>query len=138
MKDTRERWFSAEIVASSAVGEAAPRTTVRISDVVEVGDVQYVAKHEKLGLPCCSRSASSPGKSKKRQAPVSPGVAKKNSFLLQVHLVAVLRLSLLFRKVLRSRGRKEVVVITVMPQFSKGDTNNNLIVFLYRLLAFGI
>ena len=50
VKDTRERWFSAETVASSAVGESAPRTTVRISDVVEVGDVQYVAEHEKLGL----------------------------------------------------------------------------------------
>ena len=77
MKDTRERWFSAETVASSAVGETAPRTTVRISDVIEVGDVQYVAEHEKLGLPCCSRSASSLRKSKKRRAPVSPGVAKK-------------------------------------------------------------
>ena len=54
VKDTRERWFSAETVTSSAVGETAPRTTVRISDVVEVGDVQYVADHEKLGLPCCS------------------------------------------------------------------------------------
>ena len=77
MKDTRERWFSAGTVASSAVGESAPRTTVRISDVVEVGDVQYVAEHEKLDLPCCSRSTSSPGKSKKRRPPVSPGVVKK-------------------------------------------------------------
>ena len=77
VKDTRDRWFSAETVASSAVGEGAPRTTVRISDVVEVGDVQYVAEHEKLGLPCCSRSTSSPGKSKKRREPVSSGVVKK-------------------------------------------------------------
>ena len=77
VKDARERWFSAETVASSAVGESAPRTTVRISDVVEVGDVQYVAEHEKLGLPCCSWSTSSPGKSKKRRAPKSPGVVKK-------------------------------------------------------------
>ena len=77
VKDTRERWFSAETVASSAVGESAPRTTVSISDVVEVGDVQYVAEHEKLGLPCCSWSTYSPGKSKKRRAPVSPGVVKK-------------------------------------------------------------
>ena len=75
VKDTRERWFSVETVASSAVGESAPRTTVRISDVVEVGDVQYVAEHEKLGLPCCSRS--SPGKVKKRQSSASPGVSKK-------------------------------------------------------------
>ena len=75
VKDTRKRWFSAETVASSLVGERAPRTTVRISDVVEVGDVQYVAEHEKLGLPCCSRS--SPGKGKKRQSSASPGVVKK-------------------------------------------------------------
>ena len=39
MKSTRERWFSGETVASSAVGESAPKTTVRISDMVEVGDV---------------------------------------------------------------------------------------------------
>ena len=77
MKDTRERWFSTETLVPSAVGESAPRTTVRMSDVVEVGDVQYVANHEKLGLPCCSRSASKPGKSKQRRVLVSPGVAKK-------------------------------------------------------------
>ena len=76
VKDTREGWFSAETVASSAVGESAPRTTVRISDVVEVGDVQYVAEHETLGLLYCSRSTSSPRKTKKRRAPVSPGVVK--------------------------------------------------------------
>ena len=75
VRDTRERWFSAETVASSAVGETAPRTSVRMSDVFEVGEVQYVEEHEKLCLPCWSRS--SPGKSKKRRAPVSPGVTKK-------------------------------------------------------------
>ena len=77
MKDTRERWFSAETVTSSAVDESAPRTTVPISDVVEVVDMQYMTEHEKLALPCCSRSTSSPGKSKKRRAPVSPGGVKK-------------------------------------------------------------
>ena len=84
VKDTRERWFSAETVASSAVGERAPRTTVRISDVVEVGDVQFVAEHEKLGLPCSSRS--SPGKGKKKQSSASPGVLKKNNFLFVARL----------------------------------------------------
>ena len=74
VKDTREQWFSAETVASSAVRESAPRSTVHISDVVEVGNVQYVAEHEKLGLLCCSRS--SPGKGKKRQSSISPGVSK--------------------------------------------------------------
>ena len=77
VKDTRERWFGAETVVSSVVGETAPRTTVRISDVVEVRDVQYVEEHEKLGLACCSRLALIPGKSKKRRLPVSPGVANK-------------------------------------------------------------
>ena len=77
VQDTRERWFGAETVASSAVGGAAPRTTVRIPDVVELGDVQYVEGHNKLGFHCCSRSVSSPGKSKKMRVPVSPVVAKK-------------------------------------------------------------
>ena len=79
MRDTRERWFGAETVASSAVDETAPRTTVCISDVVEVGDVQYFEEHEKLYLSYCSRSASSPGKNRKRRVPVSPGVAKKKT-----------------------------------------------------------
>ena len=64
INDTRERWFGAETDAQSAVGETAPRTTVRYSDVVELGDVQDVEEHDKLGLPCCSRSDLSPGKSK--------------------------------------------------------------------------
>ena len=53
-KDTQERWFGAETVASLAVSETAPRMTVRISDVVQLGDAQFVEEHEKLGLPCCS------------------------------------------------------------------------------------
>ena len=69
---------------------------------------------------------------------MSPGVAKRNNFQLKVRLLAVLHLSLLFRRVLRSRVREEVVVISVMPQFSKEDTNNNLIVYMFKLLAFGI
>ena len=51
VKDTRECCFGAETVASSALGEAAPRTTVRISDVDEVGDVQYVEEHDKFCRP---------------------------------------------------------------------------------------
>ena len=80
IKDTQERWIGAEFVASSAVGEVAPRTTVRISDVVHAGGVQYVEEHNTLGLPCCTRSLSSPGKIKKRRLPVSPVAAKKTNF----------------------------------------------------------
>ena len=100
--------------------------------------MHYVEEHEKPGLPCCSRSASSPEKGKKRRVPVNPVVAKKNNFQLKVSLLAVPHLNLLFRRVLKSRVREEVIVIAVMPQFSKGDTNNNLIVYMYRLLAFGV
>ena len=63
---------------------------------------------------------------------------KKNSFLLKVRLLAVLQMSLLIRKVLRSWVRDEVVMVAVMPQFSMGDTNNTFIVYMYRLSAFGI
>ena len=115
-------------LASTAVGETAPRTTVRISDVIEVGDVEYVEEHEKFGLPCCSRYASSPGKSKFRRVPVSPSVVKK--LLLKVRLLAVLHLSLLLRRVLGNRVQEEVVVFAVMPQFSRGDVNDNLIVYI--------
>ena len=62
VKYRRDHWFGAGTVASSAVVEVAHRTTVRISDVIEMGDVQYVEEHKKLGLPCCSRSVSSPDK----------------------------------------------------------------------------
>ena len=77
VKVTQERWFGAESVASSAVGEAAPRMTVRISYVSEMGDVQYVEEHSTFGYPCCSRSVSSPGKNKKRRVPLSPVVVEK-------------------------------------------------------------
>ena len=80
MKDTRERWSDADTVASSAVGEAEPRSTVRISDIFEVGDVRFVEEHNKVRLLYCSRSVSSPGKSKKRRVPESPVDAKKTVF----------------------------------------------------------
>ena len=69
---------------------------------------------------------------------MSPGVPKTISFLVKVRLLAVLHLRLLFKRVLRSLVREEVVVIAVMPQFFKGDTLNNLIVYMYRLPAFGV
>ena len=50
VKDTGERWFGAGTVASSPVSEAAPRPTVRISDVVEVGVVQYVDERNKVSI----------------------------------------------------------------------------------------
>ena len=133
VKDTRERWFSAETVASSAVGESAPQTTVRISNVVEVGDVQYVAEHEKLGLPCCGRS--SPGKGKKRQSSASPGVVKRQ-FSVCSPSVSRPSFESALEKSFEKSGRGEVVAIAAMPQYSKGDTSNILTVHLFKLLIF--
>ena len=113
------------------------RWAIRISDVVEVRDVQYVAEHEKLGLHCCCKSASSPGKSKRRRAPVSPGVTKKQ-FSVSSPSASRPSIESALQENLEKSGREEVVAIAVMPQFSKGDTNNNLIVHLYKLLAFRI
>ena len=63
-------------------------------------------------------------------------VSRKRSFLFPVRPLVVLHLSLLFRKALRSRGQGEVVAITAIPQYSKGDTSNDLTVYLYKLLTF--
>ena len=78
VQDTREQWFRAETVTSSAVGESTPRTTARISDLVEVGDVKYIGS-DKLARPCCSRFVSSPGKSEKKRVPVNPVAAQKKT-----------------------------------------------------------
>ena len=137
MKDARERWFTAETVATSAVGESAPRTTVRISDVVEVGDVQYVVEHEKLGLPCCSCSTSSPGKSKKRREPVSPGVVKKQFSVSSPTASRLSFESALQKSFEKSGARRSGRDHRGAPVF-QGVTNNTLTVNLYKLLAFRI
>ena len=107
LKDTRKQWFGAETVAASVVGEGAPRTTVRVSDVVDggmmAGDVHHVEEQNKFGLLCCSESVSSQLKSKKRRVPVSPVAAKKNIFLLEVRLLAVFHLKLLLKTIFRSQ-----------------------------------
>ena len=65
-------------------------------------------------------------------------VSQRRSFLFPGRPLVVLHLSLLFRKALRSRGRGEVVAIAAMPQHSKGDTSDNITVYLYKLLKFRI
>ena len=41
-RDTSERWFGVGSVAFSAVGESSGQQVVRISNVVEVGQVEYL------------------------------------------------------------------------------------------------
>ena len=137
VKGTPKRWFGAETVASTAVGETASWTTVCISDVVDVGDVQNDEEHDQLFLLCCSWSASSPRKCKKGGCQWIP-VLQKKQFSVESPSASRLHLSLLSRLVSRSWVREEVAMIAVMSQYSTGDINNNLIAYMYRLLAFEI
>ena len=136
VKDTGERWFGAGTVASSPVSEAAPRPTVRISDVVEVGVVQYVDERNKVSIVVVDL-CQIPGRARGDECRWVLLLQKKNNFLLEVRL-AVPLLKLLLKRVFESQIREEVVVIAIMPQFSKRDNNNNLVVFMYRLLAIEI
>ena len=123
-----------ENVASSAGGEAAPRTTVRISDGVEAGDVQYVDELNKLGLSSCSRSLSSPGESKKRQVPVRP-VAARQQFSVESPSVSPpsyeAALGKSFEKLGAERSGRDLPNAPVF----QGNIKNSLIVHTYRLLA---
>ena len=69
--------------------------------------------------------------------PVSLVVAKKH-FSVEGPSASRPSFEAALEKKLRSRVRKEAVVVDVMPQFSKGDINNNLILYTYGLPAFEI
>ena len=87
-KDTRERWFGEGSVATSVVGEAAPRTIARKSDLAEMGDVQHVHDCLQRGLPSCGWSPSSHGK---RGALVLVMSYQRRDFQLLVLLLLVLQ-----------------------------------------------
>ena len=117
-KDTGEWWFAAESVASAVVGEAAPRTTVRIANVVEVGHVQFKNEHHNIGLSCCGQSVLSPGKGKKRRVPASPVKSKK---LFSVSGPSADRPSfeVSLGEILRNQEPEETAVIGKLSQYSE-------------------
>ena len=81
-RDTSERWFGVRSVESSEFGEPSCRAGERISDVVEVGEVQYLSESVPArGKPCSSTKISprSPGKGKrKRSATLAPAATPKS------------------------------------------------------------
>ena len=83
-RDTSERWFGVRSVESSEVGEPSCRTGVRISNVVEVGQVRYLSGSVPARVqPCSSSTISprSPGKGKrKRSATPAPAASPKRLF----------------------------------------------------------
>ena len=80
-RDTSERWFGVHSVESSEVGEPSCRAGVRVSNVVEVGQVEYLPGSVPARVqPCSSTTVSprSPGKGKrKRSVTPAPAVVPK-------------------------------------------------------------
>ena len=83
-RDTSERWFGVRSVESSEVGEPSSRAGVRISNVVEVGQVEYLSGSVPAwDQPCSSTtvSARSPGEGKrKRSVTPAPAAGPKRLF----------------------------------------------------------
>ena len=83
-RDTSERWFGVRSVESSEVGEPSCRAGVRISNVVEVGEVEYLSGCvPSRDQPCSSTAISprSPGKGKrKRSVTPAPAAGPKRLF----------------------------------------------------------
>ena len=83
-RDTSERWFGVHSVESSEVGEPSCWAGVRISNVVEVGQVEYLSGSVPArDQPCSSTTVSPqiPGKGKlKRSATPAPAASPKRLF----------------------------------------------------------
>ena len=70
-KDTREHLFGVDSVVSSEVDKTSLRSTLRISDVVEVRDARNFDGRHESSLPSRSRTLLSPGQGKKWRASAS-------------------------------------------------------------------
>ena len=83
-RDTSERWFGVHSIESSEVGEPSCRTGVRITNVVEVGQIEYVSESVLArDQPCSSTKVSSRirGKGKRmRSATPAPAATSKRLF----------------------------------------------------------
>ena len=67
-RDTSERWFGVGSIASSAVGESSGQQAVRISNVVEVVQVEYLPQSvSSVPVPSTIFGIKSPGKGKQKK-----------------------------------------------------------------------
>ena len=82
-RDTSERWFGVASVASSAVGESSGQQAVRISNVVEVGRVEYLPQSvSAIQVPSTSFAVKSPGKGKQKKSETPPPPKLQSSVAL--------------------------------------------------------
>ena len=79
--DTSERWFGVASVASSAVRESSGPQAVRISNVVEVGQVEYLPLSvSAIQVLSTSFAVKSPGKRKQKKSETPTKTAVKRRF----------------------------------------------------------
>ena len=80
-RDTSGRWFDVASVESSVVGESSGQQAVRISNVVEVGQVEYLPQSVcTIQAPSKSFSIKSPGKGKQRKSETPAKTSLKRRF----------------------------------------------------------
>ena len=80
-RDTSERWFGVASVASSLVGESSCQQAVCNSNVVEVGQVEYLPQSASATqVPSTSFAVKSPGKGKQRKGETPAKTAVKRRF----------------------------------------------------------
>ena len=80
-RDTSEWWFGLASVASSAVGESSGQQAVRISNVFEVGQVEYLPQSvTATQVPSTSYAIKSPGKGKQKKSETPAKTAVKRRF----------------------------------------------------------
>ena len=80
-RDTSERWFGVASVASSVVGETLGQQAVRISNVVEVGQLEYLPQSVSVTqVPSTSFAIKNPGKGKQKRSETPAKTAVKRRF----------------------------------------------------------
>ena len=80
-RDTSERWFGVASVASSAVGESSGPQGVRISNVVEVGQVEYLPQSvSAIQVPSTRFTFKNPGNGKQKKGGTPTKTAIKSRF----------------------------------------------------------
>ena len=80
-RDTSERWFGVGSVASPAVGESSGQQAVRISNVVQVGQVEYLPQSvSATQVPSTSIAVKNPGKGKQKKSETLAKTAVKRRF----------------------------------------------------------
>ena len=78
-RDTSERWFGVASVAFFVVGESSCQQAVRISNVVEVGQVEYLPQST-IQAPSTSFVIKSPGKGRQKKSETPAKTAVKRRF----------------------------------------------------------